>query len=70
MKVVDLDLSFKMRFGSPHFDICNSSYGQISGQRSNLAKTTFLTSKQNSKPLEAKLGVGFNMKVVGIFLSF
>ena len=70
MKVVALDLSFKTRFGGPHFDICSSSYGQISGRRSDSAKTTFSTSKQNLKLLEAELGFGFNMKVVGLFLSF
>ena len=47
MTVIDLDLNFKIRTRSPHFDIYNSSYGQISGQRSDLNKTTVSTSKQN-----------------------
>ena len=70
IKVVDLDLIFKTRFGDPHFDIYSSSYGQISGQRSDSAKNTFSTSKQNLKPLKVELGFGFNMKVVGLFLIF
>ena len=70
MKVVDMDLNFKTRFGWPHFDISSSSYGQISGRWSDLARITFSTSKQNSKLLEAELGFGFNMKVVGLSLIF
>ena len=39
MKVVNLDLSFQALPKSANFDICNSNYGQISGQKSDLNKT-------------------------------
>ena len=42
MKVVDLDFSFHLLLESVNFEICSSSYGQISGQMSDLDKTTIL----------------------------
>ena len=44
IKVVDLDLSFQIPLKSANFDICNSSYEQISGQMLDLDKTTILAS--------------------------
>ena len=44
MKVVDFDLSFPMPQKSTNFDICNSNYDQISGQKSYSNKTTMLAS--------------------------
>ena len=43
-EVVDLDLSFQTLLKSVNFNICSSSYGQISEQRLDLDKTTVLTS--------------------------
>ena len=70
MKVVDLDLSFHLPLKSANFDICSSSYGQISGRRSDLGKTTISASQQNLSFLEVELGFSFNIKVVRLFLSF
>ena len=41
MKVVGLALSFKTRFGWPHFDNYSSSYGQITGRWSDTFSTRF-----------------------------
>ena len=70
MKVVDLDLSFHLPLESANFDLCSSSYGQISGWRLDLGKTTILASQQNLSFLKAELGFGVNMKFVGLFLKF
>ena len=68
-EVVNLNPSFHLPLESSNFDLCSSSYGQISGQRSNLGKTTILASQQNLSFLETELGFRFNMKVVGLFLK-
>ena len=70
MKVEALDLILNTKLEPPHFNICSSSYGQISEQRSVWNIFTFSTSKQNLKPLKAELGFCFNIKVVDLFLSF
>ena len=70
MKVEALDLILNTKLEPPHFNICSSSYGQISEQRSVWNIFTFSTSKQNLKPLKAELGFYFNIKVVDLFLSF
>ena len=44
MKVIDLDLSFHLLLESANFDICNSNYGEISGQMLDLDKTTISAS--------------------------
>ena len=44
MKVVDLDLSFQPPLKLANFDICSSSYGQISGKMLDLDKTTISVS--------------------------
>ena len=53
MKVVDMNLNFPMPPKSSNFNICSSSYGQLSGQMSNSNKTTISASQQNLRILGA-----------------
>ena len=70
MKVEALDLILNTKLEPPHFNICSSSYSQISEQRSVWNTFMFSTSKQISKPLKVKMSFGFNIKFVELFLIF